>query len=275
MSAILSPRPRRASFDPSQPLERPAPLLSPPIYLSTDIPRSTGLFSPPRLLSPINIAAPSIHKSNLSKASSSCSSTKRRRTHATSSRSSRRRQARSDLSTAFGPSVFDSLPWISQVECDPERVDVWDVADLSLLPDESPRSHSQSSSVGPVRHRRVSTRSSTAPGSNISAEPISLTSIDVSSSVWPQMPRSLRHSPRTPLQEFPQEPLLPQLLPAAEIQRSAYDPRTPPPTYRFNPQNVNFHHLMPVFPSAGPELPPPPTELARIMSPASPQPQPL
>ena len=47
MSTIVSPRPRRASFEPIQPLERPPPLLSPPIYLSTDIPRVSLLHSHP------------------------------------------------------------------------------------------------------------------------------------------------------------------------------------------------------------------------------------
>ncbi|GJE86916.1 hypothetical protein PsYK624_029990 [Phanerochaete sordida] len=269
MTAIISPRPRRVSFEPAQVLERPVPLLSPPIYLSTDIPRSPGLFSPPRLLSPINIAAPGIHKSNLSKASSACGSTKRRRTHATSSRASRRRHTRPDLSTAFGPSVFDSLPWISQVECAPERVDVWDVADLSLLPDEPLRPHSRcSSGVGPVRHRRTSTRLSAAAG-NALTEPISLMPIDIDNGALFQVPHSLRSMPRTPLQEFPQEPLPTHLLPAAEVERSILDPRTPPPTYRFDPQNVVFHNLMPVLPATEPELPPSFAELARPMSPAS------
>lgn len=39
MTAIVSPQPRRGSFNPPPAVERPAPLLSPPIYPSNDISR--------------------------------------------------------------------------------------------------------------------------------------------------------------------------------------------------------------------------------------------
>ncbi|KIP09565.1 hypothetical protein PHLGIDRAFT_126160 [Phlebiopsis gigantea 11061_1 CR5-6] len=240
MTAILSPKPRRAPLIAQPLLARPAPLLSPPIYLSTDLPRSTALFSPPRLMSPVNITSSGIPKSNLSKAPPSCSSAKRRRPHNTTSRSSRRRLARPDCSAAFGPSFFDSLPWISQVECAPERVDVWDVADLSLLPDE-PLHQPPSSGVGPVRRRRTSTRSAVAPSLGGPVE---------------NALQASRSTPRTPLREYLQEPLPIRLLPAAD--RDVLDPRTPSPTHRFDPHTVVFHHLMPLLPSSDPSLLPSP-----------------
>lgn len=39
MTAIVSPKPRRADFSHQNSQDRPVPLLSPPIYLSTDLPR--------------------------------------------------------------------------------------------------------------------------------------------------------------------------------------------------------------------------------------------
>jgi len=217
MTAIVSPKPRRASLNPPPDLERPAPLLSPPIYPSNDLSRSNGLFSPPRLMSPINITGPGINKTNLSKSSGTCSSTKRRRIAATNTRTSRRRHnTRSDCSFPLNSSVFDQLPWISQVESAPERVDVWDIADLSLLPD-ALDCHSNSG-VGPVRRRKTSLRSSHSE----SAVP------------------HLRSSPPLPL-----------LFPA--LDRMDQDPRTPPPSVRFNPLEATFLNLMPVLPSNGVE----------------------
>ncbi|KAI0811256.1 hypothetical protein BC629DRAFT_1589983 [Irpex lacteus] len=220
MTAIVSPQPRRGSFNPPPAVERPAPLLSPPIYPSNDISRSCGLFSPPRLMSPINITGPGLNKPKLSKSSGTCNSTKRRRTSTASTRTSRRRHCvRSDCSPSLTSSIFDQLPWISQVEFPPERVDVWDIADLSLLPD-SPKQQSESG-VGPVRRRKTSLRSCHSG----TATPPRRSS--------PPLPRSV-------------------------LDRIELDPRTPPPRMPFDPKEVTFRHLMPVFHSGEEGLTPSP-----------------
>ncbi|CAL1704572.1 unnamed protein product [Somion occarium] len=157
MTAIVSPKPRLASRSRAQ---SPQPLLLPPsLYLATDLPRhmaSASLASPPRLLSPIHLAdSPSYY----AKASSSCNTPQKRRTQSGATRNARRRHcARFDCAAfANGGSIFDQLAWIPQLHQEPERVDVWDIADLSLLPIEP--FHHRASGVGPVRSRKLSLRS--------------------------------------------------------------------------------------------------------------------
>ncbi|KAJ3533845.1 hypothetical protein NM688_g7227 [Phlebia brevispora] len=179
-------------------------------------------------MSPIHLSSSTVHKANLSKASTPCSSTKRRRTHPTTSRTTRRRHcARPDcvVTYANGLHAFDQLPWISQIESEsPETVDAWNVADLSLLPDPP------SSGIGPVRNRRTSSsRSGVKPLGGIPDEMFASSTGPVSSGL-----RSRRE-------------LLPlQLLPAAD--NDALNPRTPPPNGTFNPYEVTFRNLMPAFP---------------------------
>lgn len=48
MTAILSPKPRRASYRPQQPAERVLPILSPPIYVPGDMTRVSTLIPPSR-----------------------------------------------------------------------------------------------------------------------------------------------------------------------------------------------------------------------------------
>lgn len=112
-------------------------------------------------------------------------------------------------------------------------------------------------------------RSSAAVSGVAATEPISLVPIDIDNGLSSRVPRSVRSTPRTPLQEFPQEPFPTQLLPAAEIERSTLDPRTPPPTYKFDPHSVSFCNLMPVFSSAEPDYPP---LNAEFESPTTPRP---
>lgn len=172
----------------------------------------------------------------LSKASASCSPTKRRRTHTTASRTSRRRHClRSDCVVNYNHQVFDQLPWISQIESEPpSTLDLWDIADLSLLPDPP------SSGVGPVRNRRSSAtlRSGVNPfGASLAGE------AQPAGSITSQQQQPLR-SRRSPLHL--------QLLPP--VDRQVLDPRTPPPSMTFNPMEVAFQGLMPAFPPN--DLPP-------------------
>ena len=128
--------------------------------------------------------------------SNSCITTKRRKASSkpSSSRSSRRRQTHFPrqstcpfFSTPHVP-VFDSLPWVSNLDVPPERLSPWDIADLSLLPvsDDEPtlggprlgpdyarmHTHDDSGSdeerlvpgVGPIRRRKTSLRSNPLTG---------------------------------------------------------------------------------------------------------------
>ncbi|PSR71171.1 hypothetical protein PHLCEN_2v13017, partial [Hermanssonia centrifuga] len=131
--------------------------------------------------------------------------------------------------------VFDQLPWISQIESEPpSTLDLWDIADLSLLPDPP------SSGVGPVRNRRsfATLRSGVNPfGGSLAGE------AQPAGSITSQQQQPLRSRP---------SPLHLQLLPA--VDRQVLDPRTPPPSMTFNPMEVAFQGLMPAFP---PNDPPP------------------
>jgi hypothetical protein len=147
----------------------------------------------------------------LSKPSGSCSSIKRRRPAAATARIQRRRHcARPDCSLLPDTSFFDQLPWISQVESPPECVDIWNIADLSLLPDTLELY--PESGIGPVRSRKSSLRSSLAD------------------------PTTHYHHSSSPF-----------TLPQSVLDRIEQNPRTPPPSVKFNPMNVTFRDLMPVF----------------------------
>ena len=186
-----------------------------------------------------------------SKPSSSCSSSKRRRGTQGTSRTPRRRHCpRPDCITYVnGPNAFDKLPWISQVESEPtETANVWDIADLSLLPDPP------SSGVGPVRNRRTSasSRSGATPFGGTVAEA--------------QNAGSLSSSFRSRPQSLPLE-----LLPAADSE--ALEPHTPPGV-SYNPYEATFVDLMPVFvPNRnGCRTPPRPRPWADDSSPLLPSP---
>lgn len=168
----------------------------------------------------------------LSKPSGSCSTTKRRRTVATTSRTSRRRHCtRADCTLGYGSPAFDQLPWISQVESAPERVDAWDIADLSLLPDAQMPHLLSDSGIGPVRRRKTSLHSLHSESSS---------------------PSAVHHPSRS------HPPSLSLPLPFPVMDREGLDPRTPPPTVKFNPHEVTFLNLMPVLPSNGVDYPPSP-----------------
>ncbi|TCD68909.1 hypothetical protein EIP91_009459 [Steccherinum ochraceum] len=214
MTAIASPQPRRASRKPSAILP-----LSSPFYVSTDLPprnASSGITSPPRLLSPIHLGDPMNY---LSKAPTTCSPRRRRGVAGASGRAARRRHVtRPDCAVNFatGPAMFDRLSWISQLQDAPECVDIWDIADLSLLPIEQ-QSPNHTSGVGPVRSRKSSLRTdpiASAPASD--------------------------HQDR-PSRRNQSIPLLPLL------DRDILDPRTPPPRDRSEFGGVQFHELLPAL----------------------------
>ncbi|KAK7693450.1 hypothetical protein QCA50_003018 [Cerrena zonata] len=218
MTAIVSPKPRLAS---RRRAHSPTPVLSPPPLYLSDLPRrmaSAGLASPPRLLSPIHLTDPS---SYYSKASSSCTpANKKRRTQVSASRAARRRRStRFDRPTPFpgGGSIFDQLAWIPQLNEEPEHTDVWDIADLSLLPIEA----AHPSSVGPVRNRKSSLRSDSPYSSPITQDSS------------PRRPAPLQLAPTTAFPLF---------------DRDHIDPRTPPPRETFSLENVQFFGLMPALP---------------------------
>lgn len=200
---------------------------------------SAGLTSPPRLLSPIHLTDPSyvsclVSSHNLffsiflqyPKASAICTpANKKRRTQASASRAARRRRStRFDRPTPFpgGGSIFDQLAWIPQLNEEPEHTDVWDIADLSLLPIEA----AHPSSVGPVRNRKSSLRSDSPYSSPITQDDGSRRS-------------SPRSSPALASLTFPL------------FDRDQVDPRTPPPRETFTPENVQFFGLMPALPIHG------------------------
>ena len=157
--------------------------------------------------------------------SSSCApSNKKRRTQPAASRTTRRRRSsRFDRPTPFpgSGSIFDQLAWIPQLNEEPEHIDVWDIADLSLLSEAA-----QPSSVGPVRSRKSSLRSDPPYSSP-------LTQDGSSNRSSPFQPSSV------PAPTFPL------------FGRDHVDPRTPPPRETFTPENVQFLGLMPALPIHG------------------------
>ena len=121
------------------------------------------------------------------------------------------------MNYASDPSAFDRLSWISHLQDTPHCVDIWDIADLSLLPiEQSPLN--LSSGVGPVRSRKSSLRSdpmASAPGPG-------------------QQDRVNRRT-----QPIPLLPLL---------DRELLDPRTPSPFERSDSEGLQFHELLPALP---------------------------
>ncbi|KAF9477357.1 hypothetical protein BDN70DRAFT_789922, partial [Pholiota conissans] len=71
--------------------------------------------------------------------------------------SSRRRRLASRFDLPGPSHAFDELPWIASLDAEPELLNPWDIADLSLISDADPLS---SSGPGPVRRRKTSLRSS-------------------------------------------------------------------------------------------------------------------
>jgi hypothetical protein len=209
----------------------PSPRLPPQhIQLLTQDPplHPRTCLSPPRLLSPIRLHDPP-YVAFSSKSPTPCGPPhKRRAPSRLLARSTRRRRHAQRVDCpldAFGrPSIFDQLPWISALEM-PRPINC-DIADLSQLPvNEDPAIFSDTMPAsGPVRRRKTSLRSN----------PL----------------RSGHESP-------PSEPLFRQ---HPQIHRPTDPfpgcPRTPPPHVPFDPSNVTFHNLMPVFPRGlGPSTP--------------------
>ncbi|KAJ6471612.1 hypothetical protein C8R47DRAFT_745432 [Mycena vitilis] len=130
-------------------IRRPLAPLS-PAFASQMAPTPLTTRTPQRLQSPILLDA--------CLPSSSCSSTKRRRTV----RPQRQRQcARVECPIESAPHPFDALPWISAMDTMPDAFDLADIADLSQLVIDDPPPHraSRPSVSGPIRRRKTSLRS--------------------------------------------------------------------------------------------------------------------
>jgi hypothetical protein len=116
---------------------------------------------------------------------------------------------------SFGSATaFDRLPWISAMESAPEQLNSWDMADLSQLPaDEFSADDLDASGPGPVRRRKTSLR----------ANPLA------------SGPELIDSSPmRLRMQTF-------------EGAHFSSSPRTPT-SQTFNPSDIHFYDLLPVFP---------------------------
>lgn len=123
--------------------------------------------------------------------SCTCTTTRKRRCLPAGSRSSRRPR-RKDCPLGLnlhGSSAFDRLPWISILDAPAPRKNPWDVADLSQLPIPE-----RSLSLGPIRHRKSSSRSVPFP-------PTPSSSPSYSSIPFPSLGYASR-DPRTPPREF-------------------------------------------------------------------------
>ncbi|KZT09495.1 uncharacterized protein LAESUDRAFT_507485 [Laetiporus sulphureus 93-53] len=218
MTAIISPKPRPAYS--SLTTSPPHSLLA-PIYAQDDDQRA--LHSPPRLASPIDLFDPRANDANIVKSPSTCKPVKRRRGPTSYAlRSSRRRPySRADchIIPFRGPAVFDSLPWIAQLEAAPEDGSVLDIADLSQLATKVTRPESPCMDL--VRRRKKPLRPHRRE-----PEPI----------------RSADCFPPPGLESLPAYALFP-------ADRFVSNPRTPPPRESFVPSEVRFHGLNPAFPS--------------------------
>ncbi|KAG2157300.1 hypothetical protein DEU56DRAFT_905952 [Suillus clintonianus] len=225
MPSIIAPSPRRVAHACFQDaLQSPSPLpdtrhchvphASPTGVISEILP-SRMILSPPRLLSPITLNESRV-LSLKSKSPMPCGAAVRRGlTRSTRSTKKRRRfppRIESPLDVYGRVPMFDRLPWISAMEF-PPRFDLYDTADLSLLPgvEELPFSDTIPAS-GPVRHRKSSLRSNPL-GNN-------------------------------PESESPSRQNLPFQSPSCDRECL----KTPPPRVSFDPTRVTFHNLMPVFP---------------------------
>jgi hypothetical protein len=145
-----------------------------------------------------------------------CCPTQRRR--GPNIRTSRRRRhcARTDcrFDTSGAAIAFDRLPWISAMDSTPEQLGTWDMADLSQLPaDEFPADDPDASGPGPVRRRKTSLRTNPL----VSGPELSDSS-----------PLRLRMQPPDGVHML--------------------CPRTPT-SQTFDPSEIQFYDLLPVFPS--------------------------
>ncbi|KAF7967678.1 hypothetical protein HWV62_33363 [Athelia sp. TMB] len=164
------------------------------------------------LLSPIHLIDPRAGNPRF-KSQSPVPCTPPRRRRGTAPRR-RRTCARTDCridphSTAV---AFDRLPWISMMESAPEHTNTWDMADLSQL---STEELDNAQGPGPVRRRKTS--------SGLRANPLT-----TGPSPSDELPRL-----RMPLLDA---------LRASELS----SPHTPV-SHSFNPMDVQFHNLLPVF----------------------------
>lgn len=154
------------------------------------------------------------HVSQRSQSPAPCTPSRRRRGPVARRR---RHCARSDCRMdTFGAAVtFDRLPWISAMDTAPsEHMDPWDLADLSQLPANEVIDVSDPTGPGPVRRRKTSLRTNPLASGHPSAD------------------------------EFPLRLRMP-LLDAAQI---SSNPHTPV-SQKFNPMEIQFHNLLPIFPA--------------------------
>ncbi|KAG2078118.1 hypothetical protein BDR04DRAFT_1147808 [Suillus decipiens] len=221
MPSIIAPSPRRVTHTSFQDaLQSPSPETrhchAPPAVISETLP-SRILLSPPRLLSPITLNEPRV-LSLKSKSPIPCGAAVRRgSTRVTRSVNKRRRfppRIESPLDVYGRVPVFDGLPCISAMEF-PPRFDLCDTADLSLLSTlgaEEPAFSDAIPASGPVRRRKSSLR--------------------------------LNPLGNNPESESPSRHVFPFQSPSCDRGRF----KTPPPRAPFDPTQVTFHNLMPVFP---------------------------
>ncbi|KAH9946074.1 uncharacterized protein BXZ73DRAFT_72926 [Epithele typhae] len=147
-----------------------------------------------------------------------CSTTKRRRNVSRNlSRTPRHRHCtRADccISIRGSPSPFDDLPWISALSLDPDPYNLADIADLSLIDTVMDEETVPSVGPGPVRRRKTSLRS----------DPLARKDDE----------------PSTPVRAFP----------FARRALFQFDqvPQTPPLRAPYEPSEVTFRDLRPVFP---------------------------
>jgi len=219
MPAIVSPLPRPASCYRDSASMQLVPSSSCPFpdsYPDTTASRRvTGI---PMLMSPINLAE-SRPGAPLFKPQSPPPCTSARRRRGPTIRISRRRRhcTRTDCRfDTFGAAIaFDRLPWISAMESTSDQLNTWDMADLSQLPaEEFPADVSDASGPGPVRRRKTSLRTNPLASG---PEP----------------------SDASPLR------LRMQALDVAHMPSSPHTPTS----QTFNPYEVDFQDLLPVFPS--------------------------
>ncbi|KAI0797974.1 hypothetical protein C8Q75DRAFT_28394 [Abortiporus biennis] len=219
-AVLLSPQPRRASRSKAA---SSSPHLSPPIYMTADISRrmaSTGISSPARLMSPIQLIDPTTYGSSVAPPSGYVPS-KRRRSAPKTSRASRRKHCNfSDcIVSSSNLSPFESLPWIAHLhKFTPQREhDLFDIADLSTLPIGDTCSQ-QTSGIGPVR----------SPKSSLRSDPFSLGT--------PPSPQSQKKETSPPTERIEYPFCLPE----------SFSLQTPPPLERFDQDDPIFLNLMPV-----------------------------
>ncbi|KAF5386919.1 hypothetical protein D9615_001923 [Tricholomella constricta] len=233
MPVILSPRPRPARGLRAN--TAPAIAMSRELAYSKAPPRAAiSLSSTPRLMSPIELAPsavsaripPFLPQSSRSRPQinrSSCTPFPRRRSKPYPTPLHRRRpSSRSSCHPEPAPiHAFDQLPWITALDAaPPDHFDIWDIADLSQLPD-PPTSNCSNPAL--VRRRKTSPRAT---------------------ELIPSSP--LLHLTSSLSERRSNTPLCDTSVPSpAPVRVDTSRPHTPRP--RFNPSRVLFHHLMPVL----------------------------